>query len=292
MMFNVDDLVERKLVVAKDVGNDYTMYKYHRKVFYDNLWHLDERLLECRGIIVDRDGMIVQRPFKKVFNYGENNTLVPRDKEVIAVRKVNGFLGVLTGQDGERIASTTGSTTSKFADMVRNHTYYVDVPEHLTYMFEICDESDPHVVPEEYGTYLIGIRNKETGQLFKEEDLDVVARAWHLKRPEWKVCRFSDILKEVKSVKHEGFMIIDPDTNEPLCKLKSPYYLSKKFLQRMSDTKVEQMFANPDKFKHIVEEEFFKVIDYVTNSYKMEEWKALTEIEKSEIISACYFMEV
>lgn len=292
MMFNVDDLVERKLVVAKDIGNGCTMYKYHRKVFYDNLWHLDERLLECRGIIVDKNGMIVQRPFKKVFNYGENNTLVPSDKEVIAVRKVNGFLGVLTEQDGERIASTTGSTTSKFADMVRNHTYYVDVPEHLTYMFEICDESDPHVVPEEYGAYLIGIRNKETGQLFKEEELDAVARAWHLKRPEWKVCRFSDVLKEVKSVKHEGFVIIDPDTNEPLCKLKSPYYLSKKFLQRMSDTKVEQMFTNPDKFKHIVEEEFFKVIDYVTNSYKMEEWKSLTEMEKSEIISACYFMEV
>src|SRR5574343_866850 len=166
MMFNVDDLVERKLVVAKDVGNGCTMYKYHRKVFYDNLWHIDERLLECRGIIIDKDRMIVQRPFKKVFNYGENKTLVPHDKEVIAVRKVNGFMCAVSD-----VVSTTGSTTSKFVDIAKKYVH--EVPSSHTWLFEICDESDPHIISEQYGAYLIGARDKVNGSLLSEAMLDL-----------------------------------------------------------------------------------------------------------------------
>ena len=78
--FNADDLVEKGLVTKKTyVEGEFeglSVYKYSRKVFFDNLWSLDERLKDCRGIVVDGNNEIISYPFTKVFNYLENNTKV------------------------------------------------------------------------------------------------------------------------------------------------------------------------------------------------------------------------
>ena len=77
---NVDDLVEQGLVKKKTYTKGkykgLSVLKYSRKVFFDNLWHLDDRLLECRGTVVDEADNIIVLPFKKVFNFGENGTYV------------------------------------------------------------------------------------------------------------------------------------------------------------------------------------------------------------------------
>ena len=36
--------------------------KYTRKVFYDNLWHENEELMEARGHVELQDGAVVVRP--------------------------------------------------------------------------------------------------------------------------------------------------------------------------------------------------------------------------------------
>ena len=66
--------------------------KYSKRVFYDNLWNSHPDIVESRGHVVTNDGTRVINPFTKVFNFGENGVSISRDAQVIAIRKVNGFM--------------------------------------------------------------------------------------------------------------------------------------------------------------------------------------------------------
>ena len=279
------DLIDKGLVKESHQNGLY-VYKYAKKVFYDNLWHLDDRLLEARGIILDAKGNIIHRPFKKVFNLNENGVTVDRDKEVLAVRKVNGFMGAVSYHNGYNLYGTTGSTVSDFAKLAEQEISKagLHVKPNYTYLFEIVHPSDPHIVEEEVGVYLIGRRDIRTGSLAPERLLDHLAEGTGMKRPETVLGRFSDILAASKDVKHEGFMIVDPDTNEHLCKIKSKHYSSKKFLMRMGNQKVHGFFRTPDHVKQKCDEEFYPIIDKIIANHSEESWTKLTDQQRREYI--------
>ena len=111
---NFDDLVQKNLVTKKTYVNGLSIYKYTRKVFFDNLWHLDDRLLDARGLVLDANNKVV---FSKVFNYKENGVTVDLEKEIIAVRKVNGFMTAMTLHKGELLFSSTGSLDSNYVKL-------------------------------------------------------------------------------------------------------------------------------------------------------------------------------
>lgn len=239
--------------------------KYTRKVFYDNLWHENEELLEARGHVETADGKVVIRPFTKIFNRGENGTDIDRDEDVIAIRKVNGFMACATyvPEVDEVVVSTTGSLDSDFVgyaerwitkeikDLIKS--FYPDI----TFIFEIVDPEDPHIVKEEYGAYLLGARlltdpTAYTSSVYWEGWLDAMARELKVKRPEWKVCKFSEVVAEAKSCFHEGFVVYSSDT---ALKIKSPFYLTLKAAARKKDI----MSLN----KQMVDEEFYDLIDHI-----------------------------
>ena len=63
--------------------------------------------------------------------------------------------------DGKTLFSTTGSLDSDFAKMVETHCFkyeniFHDYPNH-TFLFEICDPSDVHIIRENFGKTLIGV---------------------------------------------------------------------------------------------------------------------------------------
>lgn len=192
--FNADDLVDKGLVTSRyypDLG--LKIYKYARKVFYNNLWHLSPRLLECRGIVVGNEGNVVAWPFTKVFNLGENSTNLPDNKLVTAVEKKNGFLGVVSSHKGELLFSTTGSLDSPYCNLaketIQEQCGNLDLikkvmgHENMTFMFEICHPSDPHIVQEDHGAYLIGCRYNDSGIMLPEAALDGIAKYLGAKRP-------------------------------------------------------------------------------------------------------------
>jgi len=297
------------LVQRKATSNpDLFVLKYTKKVFYDNLW--TEELLECRGTIVDKDYNVVSRPFTKVFNYLENGTTIDPDTECVCVRKLNGFLSAVTIYKNKLLISTTGSIDSEFVDLAKKQLepYLSEIERqigkeyagYLTCIFEIIDKSDPHIVEEEEGAYLIGMRdNYWDSRSLDEFELDFWADAIGCKRPEWKIAKFSDILEEVKTVKHEGFMVysVAGDTyskrsDDPVTalKIKSPYYLSKKALMRMGSNQVGKMFDKPEEFKKRLDEEFYAIFKYIISSFTKEHWASLTEQERRKIIEG-YFNE-
>lgn len=191
MLFNVDDLIEKGLVyVRKSPCGKYRLLKYTRKVFYDNLWSVDDRLLDCRGIVVDEDDNVVMYPFKKVFNLGENDTGadIPADKRVTVVRKINGYLAQAALIDGELIVTSSGSFDSEYAVIAKtmikdclSNAKADRLNSGYTYMFEICHKEDPHIVEEAEDVYLIGVRDMEDYDMIMANTVAMIEEYFHAK---------------------------------------------------------------------------------------------------------------
>lgn len=254
------------LVTKKPTGDGLYVLKYKKKVFYDNLWN--DYLQECRGTIVDDNFDIVQYPFTKIYNYGIEDKAPKLDEStnVTAYRKVNGFMAAVTWYKDDILISTTGSTDSDYVGYVRemigeNIEHYRFVMQHnseYTYMFECCHPSDPHIVPEETGMYLLGVRKKEYASKVEVGDwMEGATFLLKCKLPEKYNVTLGDLLKMSKECKHEGFVFY---TNDGLsAKIKSPYYLVKKFVARNPRT---DKLMRPD-IKNNLDEEYYPLIDAI-----------------------------
>jgi hypothetical protein len=233
--------------------------KYKKKVFFKNLWDSYPLLTECRGLIVDEEYNPVVRPFQKIFNYTENGTTIPLDEEIIVSSKINGFLGVVTNTEKYRVIySTTGSTDSKFADMVKKYTeHFADrLEKGYTYLFEIVDPTDPHIISEIPGAYLIGIRNIVTGELASMTNVQMTARILNVLYPiSWK-STFGKVFEKSKKTQTEGYVIYGKDTT---LKLKTNFYLVSKLLGRMSEERLTKVLVNGQ--STFIDEDYQFVLD-------------------------------
>lgn len=262
--------------------------KYKREVFYKGLWN--PFLEEARGLVVDKDFNVVSRPFLKIYNYGveKESPVFDDNTEVQVFRKVNGFMVAATAHDGKLVVSTTGSLDSDFVTLARTHLDkcplmvrdLMMLPE-FTFMFECCDASDPHIVDESPGLYLIGMRHKESGILSHSTVLHINKDAgfclnhYNTNPVEAFRCTMKELIKKAKTVKHEGFVFYH---NGVGAKIKSPYYLTKKMLMRKNIDKLMAMDA-----KEFLDEEFYPLIDWI-REVDREKFSQLDEISRREYI--------
>ena len=282
------------------------IYKYDKKVFFKNLWHLDPLLVKSRGLVLDTNGNIVQHPFTKVFNFNENGSGldIPNDKEVIAATKENGFLGCITKWNNELLITTTGSFDSDFTNYIKDfitnkqfehfdHKLYGNLfkflsNNDLTLMFEVIHPNDPHIIKyekEEMGLRLIGARGKNINDKeLPEEKLDEIGKLINVKRPEWFKIEYGELKDLVKSSQLEGYMVRDIDTQETLLKFKTPYYLTTKFIGRMSIANINFMYSNPNKFKENVDEEYYQLVDLITSKIEKDKFLSYENNSKIEIV--------
>lgn len=296
MVLQVDDLMMKGLVKPRDFiayNQELTLLKYQSTVFYNNLWHMDERLLECRGSIVDGLGNIVVLPFRKVFNIGENKTEIDDDRPVTCVCKMNGFMAAYTNTPWGPLISTTGSIDSDHVEMAREILDTYDLPDKkgVTYLFEICHHKDPHIVKEKVGAYLIGMRWHLDGSLSSEVALDIHAHKGKFLRPQWSNTTFGQVRRAAKVAKHEGFMIRDIATGKHLAKLKTPHYLTKKAIMRLGKARVDGMFQDPETFKQRIDEEFYDCVDFIVDKFSSYEWKLMNDQARRKCIEN-YFKAV
>lgn len=305
MKFNVDDLVAKNLVTKKTYTEGpfagLSVLKYKNNVFWDNLWHTDARLLECRGMVVDAEDNVVIWPFTKIFNRFENGTDLPPDQQVVCIRKVNGFMATAAIHKDKLLVSTTGTLDSEFSDLARKHLEKMNFDdisfrEDYTFIFEICDSSDPHIVEEKEGAYLIGVRDLAlNGVMVEEHKLDRIAEVIGAKRPQWDVVPFGDVVHNVKRVQHEGYVIrnvgTDDENSELLLKIKSPHYLAKKFLMRGSQNKWDMIWDNPQNAKQRIDEEYYELLDHIREYYSKEAWAAMDSQERRQVVEDYFTIE-
>lgn len=262
--------------------------KYSKKVFYDDLWN--DYLEECRGTVVDTDFNVVSRPFTKIYNYGieKRAPVLSPDTTVVMHRKVNGFMVAMTWYNKDILVSTTGSLESPYVDMAKEmmltHQCWADWQmavagaEGFTLMFECVHPNDPHIIVEKPGMYFLGWRentweSKVDGhsnmewRRFAENDLNCYS-------PESGMTLFSNVLRKVKNVKHEGFVFYTADGVS--AKIKSPYYLTSKWVARNPRTD-KLMDMNRD-IKKNIDEEYYGLIDAIRDN--IVEYTAMDEQQR------------
>lgn len=255
------------LVTVKQSKNypELRVVKYSNRVFYDNLW--TPELEEMRGLVIDQYWNPVVVPFKKIYNQHERGTDFYCDAHVVAVRKVNGFMAAATYTDEYGVlVSTTGSLDSNYVQFAKDkipeefiQRLELERPTGLTYLFEIVHEQDPHIIKENPGAWLLGCREHRSGYLsYRPHN---AYGTCGLNFPEvtyWN--RFKDLVKHVKEVQHEGFVVYN-DKRQAL-KLKSPHYLITKFFGRKSEDKLNHILTSHNTLAH-VEEEFFPLVNHL-----------------------------
>ena len=261
------------LVNMKECGDGIYVLKYKKKVFYDNLWN--EYIAECRGSIVDKDFNLVTYPFTKIYNYGieKEAPVLSDDTKVTAFRKVNGFMVAMTWYKNDILVSTTGSTDSDFVgyakEMMLTHASWADWQlamlsqdlEGMTVMFECVHPSDPHIVPEKAGMYILGYRENKFGSKVGHDPfvLQDLAEAFNCYRAESTTTNMARLQDMAKECKHEGYVFYTDDGVS--AKIKSPYYLTSKWVAR--NPRTDKLVDLNKDIKHNIDEEYYPLIDAI-----------------------------
>lgn len=273
-----------KLVKMRETSNpELFVLKYQRAVFFDNLW--DEHLEECRGTVVDKDFNLVSYPFTKIYNFRiEERAPKWSDDEFVAyVRKVNGFMIACTWYDGDLLWSTTGSIDSDFIGYAKeifngfteqqreNFRGILQSAPTFTFMFECVHPSDPHIIPEESGLYLLGCREKIFGSEIIYTPIHQVWEDAGVLTIPVEYGTVKTVIDQTRNCTHEGFVMYDQDN--VATKIKSPFYLMNKLFARGNTDRLLN-----GKAKQILDEEFYGLIDHITNN--REEFTKMTEQER------------
>jgi GTP cyclohydrolase II len=268
-----DYVATSKLVNMKPAGEGIFVLKYKKKVFYDNLWN--EYIAECRGTIVDADFNIVAYPFTKIYNYGieKEAPVLADDTKVTAFRKVNGFMVACTWYNGDILVSTTGSTDSPYVamakEMMLTHASWADWQlafnradmDGMTFMFECVHPADPHIIPEKAGMYLLGYRENVFGSKVGHDPfvLQDLARSLNCYFAESLTTNMARIKQLAKECKHEGYVFY---TDEGVsAKIKSPYYLTSKWVAR--NPRTDKLVDLNKDIKHNIDEEYYPLVDAI-----------------------------
>jgi len=292
--------LNKKFVKMKDTQyNDVFVLKYSPKVFYKYLW--EGTYEECRGTLVNSNLDIVSRPYTKIFNHNEPHAPKFDDDEVCLVSdKINGFMCAVTWHDGVLIVSTTGTTDSDFAKVARkevmkvtNEAMFKDYKDY-TFIFEVCTKEDKHIIDEDYGVYLLDARKKEwdTPNIgLGSANLNVFRLQTKyrnpdnfnesFKRPKQWMYRYKDAMSIVKDYKREGFVVTSLDLKRQV-KMKSPFYLTSKWLAKLNNDNIERLLSNPQACKAKIDEEFFPIVDYL--NYHLDYYKTLSNFDKAMFV--------
>lgn len=295
------ELLGKKLVTVTTDNYGLKLFKYSKRVFWDNLWSQNEYLFKARGIVIDPYGRIIQHTLDKTFNYLENGagTDIDDDDEVIAVDKLNGFFAAITRHPykNELLVTTSGSFDSPHVEYINEYLVHplrgnlMKFTHHrnITLMFEVIHPSDPHIIEynsQDQGLYLIAARGKlETDQPLLEAELDFIADELDVRRPEWVHTTMGQARQRIKTMQDEGLMIrtVLPD-QQFICKMKSAYYLTTKLLGRLSVANTHKMFNNTQTFKKMVDEEFYAIIDLLITTTTVDELTTMDQASRTNFM--------
>ena len=281
--------VDKRLIRREQKG-PLEIVKYTRKSYFDwKVWKKNPILFETRGIVLDLAGNPVNHPFRRLPHWHE--TRIKLSESVIAVRKVNGFLGqaFIDPYSGAPVFTSSGSFNGPFAELFRKNLHerrlVGPITQFLkreggTLLFEVCDATDDHPIAEPDGVFLIGFGRSEGRAT--EAELDTISTELGTLRPEWAAMSAGEAQQLSRTVEHEGFILRRADGEELICKLKSTYYLTIKLLSRLNEKNTNFMLKNASRF---VDETFIDELELKPLVLKLvaeigEEWKSWTEQQK------------
>jgi len=203
------EIDEKHISCRKHPDLNLWILNYTPEVQFGKLWN--DVTKQCRGLVVDENGKIVARPFKKFFNLSEHDNpdfeRVPVGTPFKAYTKCDGSLGIIFHYQDKWHIATRGSFESdqaKKGQKILDHRDMSNVDKNLTILCEIIYKENRIVV--DYGDLedlvLLGAIETETG---KELDLTELAHLPFNQVKEFDVNSIDDLPKDTKNF--EGYVV-------------------------------------------------------------------------------------
>ena len=162
-------IYEKYVNVTKHPTADLYIYNYSAKAQYEKLWN--EVTLQCRGLILDGDGNVVARPFRKFFNLEEHDPSEIPNLPFDVYEKIDGSMFLIVAYKNQLIYATRGSFISDqaikgkeiFKNKYANLTSRIE--KYKTYVFEVIYPENRIVVeyPNIEDIILLSIIDNKTG---------------------------------------------------------------------------------------------------------------------------------
>lgn len=153
---------------------------------------------ECRGLVFDRDGKLISRPYAKFFNINEreetlaSNYHVDRDDVVIMDKLDGSFIRPVRLDGIIRLMTKMGITeqSQQAEDFLEKlpeeqqdhyHEFFETYVDHFTPIFEFCSRKNQVVIdyPED-ALVLTGMRHNESGDYITYRTLKNIANVFHV----------------------------------------------------------------------------------------------------------------
>jgi hypothetical protein len=233
------------------------IYNYSRNCQFEEYW--DNLTLMCRGLVLDYEGNIIARPFRKFFNLEEGKHTPTSNFEVYD--KLDGSLGIIFYYQGEWIVATRGSFTSEQSIKAKEiFNKYVqeygdeNLNVNLTYLVEILYQTNRIVV--DYGDdeklVLLGITDKygETHHSHFEHlwfHKDLIVKKYD------GISNYEEIKTTMYKDNAEGFVV--RFDNGDRCKIKfNEYVRLHRLLTNFSNVDIWESLKNGDNVEEILKD--------------------------------------
>ena len=150
-----------------------SIYNYSRKTQYESMW--DEITLMCRGLILDKNGILIAKSFNKFFNMEELKPEQIPNEPFEVFEKMDGSLGIFFNYKGEWIMATKGSFISDQSivglSLAKQYEFDKICVAGFTYIFEILYPENRIVVDycDEERLVLLSVLNSEGIELSYDE---------------------------------------------------------------------------------------------------------------------------
>lgn len=200
--------IDKGLVVKQDHPTlPLSIYNYSRTCQYERLW--DDVTMDCRGLVLDSEGNVIAKPFRKFFNMEEHKLEEIPNEPFEVFEKMDGSLGILFNYNGEWILSTKGSFTSdqaiKGMEIAKRYNYDKICVPGFVYLFEIIYPENRIVV--NYGTderlVLLSIINPEGKELDYDE---IEMHGWDIVNRYDGIRDYSELKSKIPQ-DNEGFVV-------------------------------------------------------------------------------------
>lgn len=218
----LQDALDKKLV-KKEKHPELSLWIYNYTAHAQYEWDWNEVTLNCRGLILDEDGFIIARPFRKFFTM-EQLAFDEKGKKILdwaseqpfkVLEKMDGSMLVVTTYENSLIVATRGSFISEQALRAKKiiEEKYSDFTFHRwwTYLFEVIYPENRVVVDYKgmEDIVLLGVLNNQNG-------IDVSRREGYkiehnFKVPKEYTFNSLDEIKAYEEVNAEGFVLLYPN---------------------------------------------------------------------------------
>lgn len=227
---NIKQLGTKLLFKYKDFEE---LFYYNKNLKYRDFWNLYDGIYrECRGLVLDIEKEdIVCLPFPKFFNIEEQDETkecvirkkLEKAKTIEFTNKLDGSLIITRYYDNKNIICTSGLLdidksyilrySTRFFDNNGNYQRFLQDYSDYTCLFECITSNNQLVVnygKEDYGLYLIGMRNINTLEIKSYSEVLEIAKKYELRIPEQYSMSFDDILNTRNNYRYnekEGYVM-------------------------------------------------------------------------------------